>query len=736
MYELVCLNYNCNVCSFQADAIIMSDYRSRNDIDRHLKKLLEHAAPNSNDKRHREYVGYINGFLGHFGDEQAFLVGSTAEQTKIRTSNDNSDADFLMVSGRLSIPASELEFRPDMSNFVWVRGEKLSKAKQLGVDMIYTIDENQYLPGEILKVVDPKLFTILRGIYKCVNSTTDSVPGRETRVTTIGEESSVGLARTEFRGLEVIDKDKIPKLKKYFPRRLPPRKHRMKRQKTNEHMESTTKLLELMASFSGPDPENYEGQFAHFTDIAKLLMQRQKEESLDRRGDEPLLGLGGSDDETEVDGPGVNPDYQPSLEDLPTDVRASYEEKTMKDFVPAIRIVGKLPCMDTWFRENGKWLPGQTKRAIYDTTLYVVAKNAPLNPDQRDFCLAFNHAEIMLAEALSPTQRKCLLILKAIYKGVFARIMKYIDTPHKLKSFHLKTALYWVLEETTGSEIWKEENLLGAVRRVLFYLGDALHKQRLLHYFTRSNLFAGLEEQLCSNLNGGIDNIIADPNKGLEQFFALEEEGNPVIVLNNAQLRQLIEMSRDGGVEKEVNVLEEAKEDFERGFEEAKQKKGYVPLNEAINHIMKMYLESEGERKVKEELKIPLPDDLAGSIISGAVGGLLGATAQSSSTSDRSRSSGGQRDQDLGNLLGGLAGQLLQASQRQSSSQSRREQDRQPSTSGQPQQSTGNVPPGIGNLLAGAVNAFLESSNSEETRRAAENIDFLGNLNFLGKPKR
>ena len=694
----------------------MSDYRSRSDIDRHLEKLFEHAAPDSNDKRHREYVGYMNGFLRYFGDEEIFLVGSTAEQTKLRTSNDNSDADFLLVSGRLSIPASELEFRTHVSNFVWVRGEKLAKAKQLGINMIEMADGEQYLPAELLKVVDPKLFTILRGIYKCVNRTTDSVPGRQTRVTTMGEESSVGLARTEFRGLEVIDKDKIPKLRKYFPKRPPPRNYHSKRQRRNEGMESTTKILEVMASFSSPcsDPLKYKGQFAHFTDIARLLMMRQREESLEMRGDEPLLGFPGSDDETEIYSPGdFNHD---KLNDLPTDVRVSYKGKTMKDFVPAVRIVGKLPCMETWFRENGKWLPVQTKRAIYDTTLYVVAKNAPLNPDQRDFCLAFNHAEIMLAEALTPTQRKCLLIMKAIYKGVFARIMKNVDTPHKLKSFHLKTALYWVLEETVGGQTWMEENLLGAVRRVLFYLRKALDEQRLLHYFTRSNLFAGLGKQLCLDLIRGIDNIVEDPNKGLEQFFALEKEGNPVIILNKEQIRQLIEMSRDGGVENEVNVLEEAKDDFERGFEEARRDKGYVPLNEAINHIMKMYLESEGERKAKEELeklKIPAPENL-GSIISGAVGGA---------------------DSDLGNLLGEVVGQLLQGSQRHSSSKGR-QQHGGPSTSGHSQQSTGSVPPGIGNLLAGAVNAFLNSSTPDEQGRAQDDINLFGNLNFLGKPKR
>ena len=67
----------------------------------------QHQTPITRDTESMSAI-FINGFLGYFGDEQAFLVGSTAEQTKIRTPNDNSDADFLMVSGRLSIPASEL----------------------------------------------------------------------------------------------------------------------------------------------------------------------------------------------------------------------------------------------------------------------------------------------------------------------------------------------------------------------------------------------------------------------------------------------------------------------------------------------------------------------------------------------------------------------------------------------------------------------------------------------------
>ena len=707
----------------------MSDYRSRSDINKHFEKLLKYAAPNSNDRRHREYVDYINGFLGYFGDEKVFLVGSTAEQTKLRTSNDNNDADFLLVSGRLVIPVSELEYRKDMSNFVWVRGENLDKARQLGIDMIEMADGKKYLPGKILKVVDPKLFTILRGIYKCVNSTTDSIPGRQTRVTTTGEESSVGLARTEFRGLEVIDKDKIPKLKRYFPKRLPPRNYRMKRQRTAEDRESTTRILELMASLSTPtNPLSHEGQFAHFTDIIKLLLKRQKEEALDRRGDEPLISLGESDSETEMYRRGNHEDmnddelerYENDL-DLPTGVRATYQEKTMKDFVPAVRIVGRLPCMETWFSEKGKWLSDQTKRAIRNTELYVVAKSTSLNPDQKDFCLAFNHAEIMLAKALSPTQRKCLLILKAIYKGVFARIMKGLDTPHKLKSFHLKTALYWVLEETAGSQIWAEENLIGAVRRVLFFLKKALEEQRLLHYFTQSNLFAGLEKRLCSDLIRGIDDIVADPNRGLEQFFAIEEEGNPVIVLTDEQVRQLIDMSSDGGVKNEVDVLDEVTEDFERGFEETRRDKGHVPLREAINHIMEMYLESEGERKAKEELEklnIPVPENLGG-----IISGLLGATSQPpSSSGPRQREQSGP---GLGNqLLAGLAGQLLQGSQWQSSP-----------GYGHPQQSAGSSSPDNGRLLADAVNTFFASSTRDGQRRALGKVKQFGNLEFLGKPE-
>lgn len=703
----------------------MSDHCSRRDINKYLEKLLDQATPNLNDKRHRQYIDYFNGFLSYFGDERVYLVGSTAEETKIRSSKDNSDADFLMVSGRLTIPASQLEPRKDIPSFVWVRGEQLGAASRLGIKMTESSDGKKYLAADILHNLDPRLFTILRGLYRIVTSTSDGVPGRSTRVTTLGESSSVGLARTELRGLEIKDKGKIPQLRKYFPKRLQPRGPRCKRRRSETDQEELNKILELITLCSTPGSHTEdEGQFSHFAAIVKLLLVRQREENLQQRGEEPIVKF---EDDMDID----NDDFERFENDLdlPTDVKATYKEKTMKDFVPAIRIVGRLGCMETWDKEYGRWLPAAVKREIVNSELYVVAKTAPLSPDKRDFCLAFNHAEVKLAKALTQTQRKCLLVLKAIYKGIFDKIiLKPFDKTHRLKSFHLKTALYWVLEETVGSEIWEEENLTGAVRRVLYFLRKALQQKSLCHYFVQSNLFSGFDTDMCKALIDAIDQIAGDPLMALGHFFDLDRETEVEIVLTDEQIQHLIDMSRDGGVEKEVDTLEDAMEDFKRGFADTRNEKGHVPLKEALDHIMEIYLRFEGERKAKEELEklnIPAPENL-GSVISGLIGGLRGSSSQQGSSTSQTPS------RNSGDLLLNMAGNLLQANQ------PRNTQQRQSSTERSQAQALESTRRTLeeGSQLVDVFSAFLAGSAHGEQRRSLESqAKQLGLSHFLGKPE-
>ena len=593
----------------------MSDYQSETDLQKYLERLLDRSKPNSNDKRHCDYVRYINGFLRFFGKERVYLVGSTAEQTKLRIDfQDNGDADFILVSGRLAVQVSQIEPRTDNPSYVWIRGENLDSDQKLNIDMITTDDGKKYLPAKILHELDVRLFTILRGIYKCVTTTTDSVPARQTRVTTFGERSNVGLARTEFRGLEIKDKHKIPQLRKYFPKHLRPRESNVKSQKRDKDSEDIRKILQLIAVFHTPgNPTEPEGQFAHFTDVVKLVLDRQKNENEKQREKEPIVDFDDSvsDNLTHCSGETnlntTNEEHEVFVNDLdlPTDVQATYKEKTMKDFVPALRLEGKPECLDKWLKENGKWLSDEVKWKIYNSELYVVAKDAPEGPNERDFCLSFNRAEIELAKALTKTQRTCLLMLKAYYKGILGNIMKTHNDRHRLKSFHIKTALYWVLEEPAScqsAQLWREENLIKAVGTVLKFLKEALLKKTLQHYFTKSNLFAGMETELCKSLADGIDQILATPVKCLEDFFELEKKTDNEIILTDEQINCLIEMSRDGGVEEEANILEDLLEDFNRGFKEApKDENGNSPLQKAMSHIFSLYVQDE-QRKFFESL--------------------------------------------------------------------------------------------------------------------------------------
>ena len=652
----------------------MSDFQSEMGLKKYLDKLLQRSTPSPNDKTHSDCVRYVNAFLSHFGDERVYLVGSTAEETKLTLSLDNGDADFLMVSGKLAIPVSKIECRADNPSFVWIRSEHLdSSGNTLGIKMTETSEGKRYLLADILHDLDTRLFTIIRGIYKLVTINTDSVPGK-TRKTVLSEKSSVGLATIEMKGLKINDKNEIPQLRKLCPKKRQSIKPII--QKRVKSTEGLDEILELLALFcTSEDPIEHDTYFERFTYVVKLLLDRRKREMLQLRKETPILQfIDKMDDDPEDSGPiSESPgDLEIAISDLklPSVVKATCKRKIMKDFVPALRVFGKLPFMQEWFEENGNWLSDRVKLEIKNTEIYVVAKETPINPNEKDFCLSFNHAEVILAKELVQVQRKCLLMLKAYHKGVFEKTMAKYTSKVKLKTFHLKTALYWVLEETGRTELWEEENLELAVCQVLQYLREALFRKTLLHYFTKGNLFYGMETDLYLALTGDIDRILDDPVKGLKEFFELENKTDVEITLTHEQVQCLIEMSQDGGVETQTNILEDIVEDFNYGFKEApKDANGNSPLQMAMADVLNMYIQDKAEQKTKEALtktNIPVPEDL-GDVISGVLCSLL-----KSSTQQHGLASGHTERQRLstGDLLAGLAGQNSQPSRQQSQHQS------------------------------------------------------------------
>ena len=273
---------------------------------------------------------------------------------------------------------------------------------------------------------------------------------------------------------------------------------------------------------------------------------------------------------------------------------------------------------------------------------------------------------MILAKELTQTQRKCLLMLKAYHKGVFEKIMAKYNSRINLKTFHLKTALYWVLEETGRTE----ENLELAVCQVLQYLREALLRKTLLHYFTKGNLFYGMETDLCQSLTCAIDIILDDPIKGLKDFFELENKTDFEITLTHEQVQCLVEMSQDEDAETQTNILEDILDDFSRGFKEGpKNSHGNSPLQEAMDSVLSMYLQDEAEQKAKDELtkkNIPVPEDL-GDIISGVLCSLLKSSTQQSALASWNAK---WRRLKTGDLLAGIANHFLQPSPLQNSNHS------------------------------------------------------------------
>ena len=229
------------------------------------------------------------------------------------------------------------------------------------------------------------------------------------------------------------------------------------------------------------------------------------------------------------------------------------------------------------------------RNEIYNSDCYVIAKTAPFEEAQRNFCLAFNHAELKLAKSLTATQLACYLLLKAYHKDIFVKTMEKIPATHPLKTFHLKIGFYWVLESTVDTSMWLEENLIEALRNVLMYLQDSLRYRILLHYFTGTNLFLDFETDICSALVLEIDNILERPVTCLQCFFDLENQGDIEIILIDDQVKCLIDMSHDIGVESEANVIEDIMEDPVRGFQEApKDENGDVLIKQAMGHVMQV----------------------------------------------------------------------------------------------------------------------------------------------------
>ncbi|XP_060601210.1 uncharacterized protein LOC132754575 [Ruditapes philippinarum] len=565
-------------------------------LQTYIARLEEHAKPVANDKRYMSYVKYINAFLSCFCKERVYLVGSTGEGLKLRRSKNDGDADFLMCSGRLEIPIENIEERPDLRCYVKIRADNLRR------DICGELIDG-YLSADMLRELRPELFTFLRAIFSEVTTNLDTIPGRESRVTTVGVPMKVGLGRTEFRNL-VIEGD-ILQTKRSNKRLKVDRdtkvatklKERWRNVQIHEgDMKIFQRILKIFrfAKVPGSKGEKF-GQINKFADDLDSVMKRIPLEQ------EPTPGCinESTSDEAEEE-----TDVAPN----PEKIKATYSDMSTKDFVPALRIKGdtKLACLVEWRKrvEKANWPPGDVAQKIFNTDVYLVARDAPLKADHgRDFCYSFNLAELKLAECLSQTQRRVYFILKSYLSGRLQKLHEGLGINEmKFKTYYLKTIFFWVCEREDPS-IWREQNIITAVKKVLHFIMQCLQEKKLSHYFVNSNLFADLEDFECDVLQDCIQQILCEAidSIGDFEFVKKNDSSRGEILLDVDQVQCLSELKEDGGRLKHLDTLEDALIDMQRGFNESpRDVNGKIPIKEAVDKVFDVFIEEERQKQISD----------------------------------------------------------------------------------------------------------------------------------------
>ncbi|KAL4237691.1 hypothetical protein ACF0H5_002405 [Mactra antiquata] len=607
------------------------DGKMSSSLQTYIERLELQAKPNSNDERHVLYTKLFNAYGKYFGGDEAHSVGSTSEGLKLRSRHDGGDADFLVCSGRLRIPIASLEPREATPCYMRVKGDMLPAAFRE-----HLVDG--YLSADLVRQVNPKLFTTFRAIFTIVTTPSDGIPGRHSRVTTIGLPMKVGTARKEFRNL-VIEGVDTPDFRSQRSRlTLARRSHvaaqlRSRRSEVRMNASDFMIIRRILNAFIDLEvPGSAGSMFGQLNKFASLLRSVFERPSLEDNND---------DGEERVE---FNNDLDE--EDANRSYKATYDEMTSKDFVPAVKIDGKLKCMVDWYDRviKGRWPPRDLAEEIFNTDLFLVARDAPIDPNHAlDFCLSFNKMEMTLCRRLTAVQRKVYLILKSYLNGILKKKHEELGIELKLKSYYLKTVLFWVCEQEDPS-IWTLD-VLSPLKKVLGFLQKCLAERHLSHYFViKSNLFAEMKDLDFDVLRECITEIKDDPVHSIEEFFNQDANSRAEVWLTEEEVRCIMEMRQDGGDQEAMDRLEDALIDIQRGFNESvRVENDKPPIKQAVLEVLDKFFEDERAKEVTSAAnnmqlggasnRNPNPSPL--SLFSGLIGSYVTSGGQQSVNRER-----------------------------------------------------------------------------------------------------
>ena len=168
------------------------------------------------------------------------------------------------------------------------------------------------------------------------------------------------------------------------------------------------------------------------------------------------------------------------------------------DWVPCLRM---LVWPSEEFRSRQRvtdFPPAEVRQDIYRFGVHLVPTGHSDSPDGlMEFRVSFSRAELVTCWHLFPAVRVAVLGLKYVkYIETYRKKMQDIPTTRRLKSYHIKTAAFW-LSQDTPREHWTDP--IRAMHTILDKLEEAFKKRKLPCFFwAEVNLLAESSEEDCA----------------------------------------------------------------------------------------------------------------------------------------------------------------------------------------------------------------------------------------------
>lgn len=178
------------------------------------------------------------------------------------------------------------------------------------------------------------------------------------------------------------------------------------------------------------------------------------------------------------------------------------------DRVPAIECMGWPNEANEWkIRKPRNWPSADVVKNISTDRFMIVPKPSDLSGDtKKEWRISFSIPEAKLFECFNEDQAKVYFLLRSLYARHLKEKLGGI-----LSSYHIKTVMFWTLEEEEPSA-WSEKSTLELFFRVLKKLLGFLKDGSCPHYFIRNhNLCYKTSKKELENAASEISCFLHDP---------------------------------------------------------------------------------------------------------------------------------------------------------------------------------------------------------------------------------